>query len=349
MTEHHASRSTIDDVARLAGVSTATVSRALRDHPYVTAATKSKVLAAVESLRYVANSNASRLASGQSRTVGLIAPMLTSWYTTEVIVGVEEVLAEARYDLLIGTANPAARQRMFNGDARFQQHTDGVILVDVFCGDDGARRLAKLDAPVVVLGEHLSTVTSASVDNGLGARLAAEHLIALGHRRIALVGGHTEIDVAHNVPQERETGFREALAAADIDLPDEYVADGDFTIEGGRRTVLELLDLPTPPTAVFMMSDEMAFGALWALRERGLQVGVDLSVVGFDDHPVAAAVGLTTVRQPVRDLGRLGARLMLDALAGIAPDGSEGSEARAPRHHAIDITLEVRTSSGPPT
>lgn len=339
MNESHSTRSTIDDVARLAGVSTATVSRALRDHPYVTAATKSKVLAAVESLHYVANSNASRLASGQSRTVGLIAPMLTSWYTTEVIVGVEEVLAEARYDLLIGTANPAARQRIFSGDARFQQHTDGVILVDVFCGDDGARRLASLDAPVVVLGEHLTSVTSVSVDNGDAARLAAEHLIELGHRRIALVGGHSEIDVAHNVPLEREAGFRAALDAAGIELPTDYVADGDFTIEGGRRAVLELMALATPPSAVFLMSDEMAFGALWALRELGLQMGVDVSIVGFDGHPVAAATGLSTVSQPVRELGRLGAQLMLDTLAG------KGSVA----HHPVDVRLQVRASSGPPS
>ncbi|TPW09660.1 MAG: LacI family transcriptional regulator, partial [Acidimicrobiaceae bacterium] len=129
---------TIDDVAREAGVSTATVSRALRNHPYVAETTRQRVLTAVERLQYVANSNASRLASGQSRTIGLLAPLLTSWYTSEVVAGVEEVLAQARYDLLIGTANPLARERMFRGDARFHQRIDGVILVDVFCSEHGA-------------------------------------------------------------------------------------------------------------------------------------------------------------------------------------------------------------------
>ena len=118
------SRATIDDVARQAGVSTATVSRALRAHPYVAESTRQRVLDAVEELHYVANASAARLASGQSRTVGLITPMLTTWYTSELMVGVEEVLTQARFDLLIGTANPAARERIFLGDARFEQRVE---------------------------------------------------------------------------------------------------------------------------------------------------------------------------------------------------------------------------------
>jgi len=338
MSETPPPRATIDDVAREAGVSTATVSRALRNHPYVAESTKRKVLSAVERLQYVANSNASRLASGQSRTVGLIAPLLTSWYTSEVVVGVEEVLAHARYDLLIGTANPTARERIFRGDARFHQRIDGVILVDVFCSEAGAQQLAALDTPVVVLGEQLQSVTSVSVDNNRGARLAAKHLIDLGHRRIALVGGHAHVEVAHNVPMEREAGFRAALEAAGVRLPAQYVDDADFTIEGGRRSMERMLALPKPPTAVFFMSDEMAFGALWALRDAGLQVGRDISVVGFDDHPVSESMGLTTVRQSVRDIGRLGARLMLDALEGFG----------TVQHHPVELELVTRATTGTP-
>ena len=332
------SRATIDDVAREAGVSTATVSRALRHHPYVAEPTRQRVLRAVERLRYVANANASRLASGQSRTVGLVAPMITSWYTSELTVGVEEVLTQARFDLLIGTANSAARERIFSGDARFQQRVDGVILVDVFCGDEVAARLAELDTPIVVLGEQVAELTSVSIDNTRGARLAARHLIELGHKRIALVGGHTNLDVAKNVPTERTAGFRDTLRVAGIRVPDAYLQDGDFTIPGGRQAMRRLLDLPKPPTAVFFLSDEMAFGALQELRERDLQVGRDVSVVGFDDHPVSEAIGLTTVRQPVRDIGRLGARLMLDALDGFG----------VVRHHPVEVDLVERMSTGRP-
>lgn len=331
-------RATIDDVARAAGVSTATVSRALRNHAYVAESTRRRVLQAAEQLSYVVNSNAAALASGQTRTVGLLAPLLTSWYTSEVVAGVEEVFAQARYDLLIGTANPLARERIFRGDARFQQRIDGVILVDVFCSEEGASQLAALDTPVVVLGERLSAVTSISVDNKRGARMAAKHLIGLGHRRIGLVGGHAHLDVLHNVPSERAAGFKSALAAAGLNLPGQLVVDGDFTIEGGRQAIHTLLSRARPPTAVWLMSDEMGFGALQALRELNLVAGRDVSIIGFDDHPASDAFGLTTIRQPVRDSGRLGARLMLDQLEGFG----------GVMHHPIELTLVDRLTCGPP-
>jgi LacI family transcriptional regulator, repressor for deo operon, udp, cdd, tsx, nupC, and nupG len=334
----HPSKATIDDVAREAGVSTATVSRALRNHPYVAEATRQRVQDAAERLLYVANPNAARLASGHSRTIGLLAPLLTSWYTSEVVAGVEEVLEQARYDLLIGTANPVARERIFRGDAKFQQRVDGAILVDVFCSERGARQLAELDHPVAVLGERLKSVTSVSVDNALGARRAARHLIDLGHRRIALVGGHAHRDVSHNVPTERHAGFTSALRKAGLTLPNHYVVDGDFTIEGGHRAMNDLMGNTDRPTAVFFMSDEMAFGGLHALRALGLTAGHDVSVVGFDDHPAAEAFGLTTIRQPVRDIGRLGAQLMLQML--------QGFERVPPTYHPVELALIARESSG---
>ncbi|MEX0848186.1 MAG: LacI family DNA-binding transcriptional regulator [Ilumatobacteraceae bacterium] len=330
-------RATIDDVAREAGVSTATVSRALRDHPHVATATKQRVVAAVDRLRYVANPNASRLASGQSRTVGLVAPLLTNWYTSELMIGVEEVMTQARFDLLIGTANPTARERIFRGGAHFHQRVDGVILVDVFCGEQRAEQMAALETPVVVLGEALASVVSISIDNAHGAELAARHLIELGHRRIALVLGHSELHVAHDVPAERARGFATSLAAAGLTVAPEHILDGDFTIGGGRRAMATLLAGPTPPSAVFFMSDEMAFGALQALREAGLVAGRDVSVVGFDDHPVAESIGLTTVHQPIRDMGRLGAELMLELLDGTA----------TVRHHPVEVALIERITTGP--
>jgi len=331
-------RATIDDVARAAGVSTATVSRALRNQAYVAESTRQRVQQAAQDLLYVVNSNAARLASGQTRTVGLLAPLLTSWYTSEVVAGVEEVFAQARYDLLIGTANPLARERIFRGDARFQQRTDGVILVDVFCSEDGARQLAGLETPVIVLGERLKSVTSVAVDNARGARMAARHLIDLGHRRIGMVGGHAHLDVVHNVPTERAAGFSAALEAAGLRLPQQMIMDGDFTIEGGRQAMHALMGRTKPPTAVWLMSDEMAFGAIQALRELGLTAGRDVSVIGFDDHPASNAFGLTTIRQPVRDIGRLGARLMLDQLEGFG----------TVMHHPVELTLVNRITCGPP-
>jgi len=340
MSDQSAAPATIEDVARAAGVSTATVSRAMRAHPYVADTTKAKVLEAASRLRYVANPNASRLASGTTSTVGLLAPVLTSWYTSEVVAGVEEVCAEEHYDLLIGTADPEARERMLNGETRFKQRVDGVILVDVMCREAGAERLAQLDVPVVVLGEALHAVDSVAIDNIAGAALATQHLLQLGHRRIAVVGGVSDALDVHDVPNSRSAGFRSVLRDAGVALRPEYVTDGLFTIEGGCRAAHSLLDLAEPPTAIFAMSDEMGFGVLKALRERGLVVGRDMSLIGFDDHPVSEAVGLTTVAQPVRAIGRTGAHVLLELLRG---------GTRAHQQH-MPLTLVDRGSTGtPPT
>jgi DNA-binding LacI/PurR family transcriptional regulator len=329
---------TIDDVAREAGVSTATVSRALRDHPYVAEATRTKVREAAARLRYVANPNAARLASGTANTVALLAPVLTSWYTAEVVAGVEDVLAEHGYDLLIATADPADRDRLLAGETRFRQRVDGLLLVDVMCREEGAARLAHLDLPIVVLGEELHAVTSVSVDNVVGAAMAAEHLVHLGHRRIAMIGGTSYAVNARDVPTDRSAGFRAALAAAGLPLRADFVVDGGFSIEGGRRAAFALMAVHDQPTAIFAMSDEMAFGVLQALRELGLTPGHDMSVIGFDDHTVSAAMGLSTVRQPVRAIGRTGALALLEHLEGVA----------AVTHHPMPLQLVQRASTGAP-
>jgi DNA-binding LacI/PurR family transcriptional regulator len=329
---------TIDDVAREAGVSTATVSRALRDHPYVAEGTRAKVREAAARLHYIANPNAARLASGTANTVALLAPVLTSWYTAEVVAGVEDVLAEHGYDLLIATADPADRARLLAGETRFRQRVDGLLLVDVMCREEGAARLARLDLPIVVLGEELQAVTSVSVDNITGAALAAAHLVQLRHRRIAMIGGTSYAVNARDVPNDRSAGFRSALVSAGLPLRDEFVVDGGFSIEGGYRAALSLLARHERPTAIFAMSDEMAFGVLQALRELGLTAGHDLSVIGFDDHTVSAAMGLTTVRQPVRAIGRTGALALLEQLEGL----------NDVIHHPMPLQLVQRASTGAP-
>lgn len=306
--------STIEDVARAAGVSTATVSRALRGHPNVTAVTRQRVEQAADRLRYVANPIASRLASGKTRTIGLIAPQLTSWYTSEVTAGVEETLAEAGYDLLVHTAATEVRSLLADGRTPFRQRVDGMLLVDVFCGENGAEQIAGWGLPAVVLGETLKALPSLAIDNVEGGRIAGRHVAALGHRSVALVTGHMDRDVPHEVALDRSRGFVDELGAAGVCLPERWVVDGDFTIDGGRRAVQTLIAESPRPTAIFLLSDEMAFGALHALRDAELMAGRDVSVMGFDNHPVGEAMGLTTVAQPVRDMGRQGALMMLQAI-----------------------------------
>ena len=334
-----AAKASIVDVAERAGVSVATVSRALRNHQYVAEATRARVREAAAALHYVADANASRLASGRSNTIGLLAPILTSWYTSEIIVGVEEVLTDVGLDLLISTRGLPHERNEFTLASAFRQRVDGVILVDAFVYESGARELMKAATPAVALGEKLDAVPSLCIDNQLGGELATRHLLELGHRRIGLMGGPSARDVVSTVPQQRTAGYAAALASQRIKVDKSLLVDGGFTIEGGRRSARRLLSTPHPPTAIFCMSDEMAFGVLQACRELGISVPGEFSVIGFDDHSVAEAVGLSTIQQPVRQMGNLAARLMADVLAGHDPVSS---------YHPQAITLIQRWSTGPP-
>ena len=332
-------QASIVDVAARAGVSVATVSRALRDHPHVAAATRARVHDAARALHYVADANASRLASGRSNTIGLLSPILTSWYTSEVIAGVEEVLQEAELDLLISTrpGSPDA-QRVFGPDGAFRQRVDGMVLVDMFVGEPRAAELAKAAAPAVVLGECLRTLPSLSIDNRLGAELATRHLLELGHRRIGLIGGTIAQGSESHVPGDRTRGYLDALVGQRVRRDRSLQVDGHFTIEGGRRAARWLMLGSNPPTAIFCMSDEMAFGVMHSARELGISVPGDLSLIGFDDHPASEAFGLSTIQQPVREMGRTGARLMIDILAG---------HGTASSHHPVGIALVTRSSTAP--
>jgi LacI family transcriptional regulator, repressor for deo operon, udp, cdd, tsx, nupC, and nupG len=328
---------TIADVARLAGVSEATVSRAMRDFPQVRAELRDRVLAAAAELHYVADSNASRLASGKTKTVGLVAPQLTTWYVSQMSAGLEDVLHPAGNDLLISAlSTPTRRQELRDGRANFRQRVDAVVLVDAFVGSDWVPPVS--EPPSIVVGERLESGFSLGIDDEFGGELATTHLIGLGHRRIGLVGGQSPQASFSPVAELRRQGALRALTNNNLDVSHEYT--GMFTIEGGYAVTRALLELPRDdrPTALFCFSDEMAFGALQAARELGVSIPTELSIIGFDDHPVAESVGLTTVRQPVRELGRRAAERVLLAAAGELTN----------EHELLPIELVPRTSTSAP-
>lgn len=325
-------RATIVDVAREAGVSTATVSRSLRDDPRVRPDTRERVRRAAEALHFVPNAQAAGLASGASRTVGLLAPLLTSWYTSEVVAGVEEALSLARYDLLLGTADPLATERVYRGAEGIRQRTDGMILVDALCQEQGAGQLLDQGIAAVALGEELSSISSITIDNVAGGRMAAEHLISRGKHQLAVIAGVVESPET-TVLGGRLSGF--SSGAKDAAVPEPILEMDDLSIEGGGRAMARLLASRRPIDAVFALSDEMAFGAIAVLREQGLEPGRDVAVVGFDDHPAAAPFGLTTVRQPVREMGALAANELI----------SQITDRHTPRHVDVPLTLIERSSS----
>ena len=332
------SRATIKDIARVAGVSVATVSRALRDLPNVAPETRSRVAEVAAELQYEVHPQAARLVSGRTWTVGLVAPQVGTWFPSRALAGINSVFARAGYDVLISMMTDPGDRRRFLEDARsFCRRVDGIVLIDTFVSAEGGSAGAFFDRPVVAVGEQLEGASSITIDNRRAARRAVEHLVGLGHERIALVAGPHLPDLPTPVPTQRRLGYEDALRAADLTVDPALAVSGEWTATGGAAALAALLDGPSPPTAVFCMSDEMAFGVLRAAAQRGLAVPGDLSVIGFDDHDLAAVMGLTTMRQAVGEMGVRAAATVLALIDGDEPDSDI----------TWDVPLIVRGSTGP--
>ncbi len=325
----------IADVASRAGVSVATVSRALRGLPNVAEPTRRRVLDAAKELDYVAHPHASRLAAGRTRTIGMVVPLFTQWYFTQVVHGAEAVLAAQGYDLLLyNVGGPQSRERFFS-TLPFRRRVDGIILIDLALTEAEADALDGLAEPVALVGSTGGRFPTVSIDNRAATATATRHLAGLGHVRIATITGSPDDGLRFTAPIERLEAHRAVLAERGLPSGPELERPGGFTLQGGALAMRRLL--PARPTAVVAASDEMAIGALRSLREAGCSVPGDVSVVGFDDHELAAFVDLTTVAQPVVSLGEVAAGLLLDAL-----------DARRPAPHVqLPTTLVVRGTTAP--
>jgi DNA-binding LacI/PurR family transcriptional regulator len=289
----------IEDVARQAGVSIATVSRALRGLPDVAASTRDRVLAAATELNYVASPFAARLASGRTTTVGLVVPFVSRWFFGEVIATVESALRHAGFDLLLYNLGDADGRARFFDVMPMRKRVDGVLVASIVLDDAEFDALTELKRPVGLLGLDREGFLSTRIDDVAAARAAVDHLIGLGHRRIGLIGGDTDDPMAFTPPLHRRDGYRDALQAVGLPLDPDLEYLGYFTVEGGREAARRLLDLADRPTAMFAESDEMAYGALREIREAGLRVPEDVAVIGFDDQPLSDLLDLSTIRQPV--------------------------------------------------
>ncbi len=309
-------RATIEDVASAAGVSVATVSRALRGLPNVANSTRERVREAADHLAYRADPAASRLATGRSRSIAVAVPLLNGWYFSQVVAGVEAVCAEAGYDtIVLGVGARGTDRGLFDDTDSLHRRVDGLIIVDVMLTDSEVATLAERDLAVVSVGPEPDGIPSVGIDDIEVGRIAAEHLIGLGHRRIGLVRGIADDPFEFEVPHRRQQGFETACRTAGIAIDEALYVAGNFTIQGGRDALGALLELDDPPTAIFALADEMAFGILQAAHERGVHIPTDLSVVGVDDHDVAEVVGLTTVHQDVEEHGARAARMVIELLA----------------------------------
>ncbi len=343
-------RATIEDVAAGAGVSVATVSRALRNLPNVAESTRKRVSDVAAGLSYRPDPAAARLAAGRTGTVTVAVPTLNGWYFSTVVAGAEAVCADAGLEFqVIGIPTLRQRDRLLDEATRIERRTDGLILIDIAVTEEQAASLQRRRVSLATIGSRMPGHPSVAIDDERVGRIAAEHLLDLGHQRIAVIGASAGGPMSFDAPVARRRGFEHALAERGVTLPEELIASGRFSVDGGHEAMSILIDAPRPPTAVFAMSDEMAFGALMAFDEHSLEPGVDMSIIGVDDHEFAQVVRLTTIRQPVADHGSAAARMLIEEMTragrGMAPRSSVDLDACDIQP---DVALVVRSTTGPP-
>ena len=335
-----ASRATIEDVAAAANVSVATVSRALRGLPNVAASTRTRVEEVAARLSYQADPAARRLATGRSHAIAVLVPFVNTWYCAEVMAGVEAVCAEAGYDMVvIALRTENGDRRPIDGTEALHRRVDGIVVVDVTLDPAELDEMISRGLSVVSVGPPLPGCASTGIDDVAVGRMATEHLIGLGHRRIGLIGDTTDNVFGFVVPTMRRTGYEQALTGAGIDLDPELIVDGSFTVQGGAEAFDQLMRLPDPPTAIFAIGDIMALGAMQRAREIGIDVPGDVSIVGVDDQPVAEVLGLTTVHQDVAEHGARVARWLVDLI---------GDDDNSVERFIAPISLVDRTTTGSP-
>jgi len=306
---------TIVEVAAAAGVSFGTVSRVINNDIHVRPDTRQRVLDAMQNLNFVANRQARSLAGGKSHIVGVLVPDLGTGYIGEIIRGIDAELGMSGYDLMLYTTHRAATKEASYVANLAQDMVDGLLIVLPRNPADYTGTLASRKFPFVLIDHQGTGENCAAVgaSNWQGAYIATEHHIKLGHRRIGFITGWLDLGAAI----DRLEGYKTALRTHHIPVDPQLIYEGTFLQLDGYTGACHLLDLADPPTLIFASNDVMAMAAMDAVRERGMHVPEDISILGFDDIPQASLMrpALTTVRQPLEQMGRVATQMLLDIIA----------------------------------
>lgn len=324
------------DVARAAGVSQATVSRVLNGRTNVSPEVRAQVEAAIAELGYRPNLSARSLVTNRTRTVGVVVGDLGNTYYTELLGIIDDDLARAGYRTLMLSAHAGSARDL--ADVLWETDVDGIVVLTTLLSDEDEARIVSLDVPVVTLGPHrVGSSDSVAPDNVGGGRLAARHLLELGHRRIGMVSG----PLGAASVRERHDGFVAELADAGVTLDESLVVAGDLDYATAYRAAGGLLANATLPTAIFCLNDLMAFATLNAAAAAGVDVPGTVSVLGFDDVRMAGweAFRLTTVRQPIAEMGHSAAGMLLRRFAD--PDAE-------PEVDLLPCTFVLRSTTSSP-
>jgi LacI family repressor for deo operon, udp, cdd, tsx, nupC, and nupG len=326
-------------VARVAGVSVATVSRALRGLDRVSPETRERVLRVAEDLHYVASPTATSLASGRTRVAAVVAPFLTRWFFATLVSAIEKTLrASGHHVILFDLEDDSYDQRLPLSQNMLWKRVDGVITLNVPMTPEEVELVDRLGLPLVAIGSPVPGRPCVRIDDRAAMRTAVEHLAGLGHTRIGYIGAVPQ-NVAHiQTPQDRLEAFLETVEHQHLVCDDSWILGSDWTAEAAARDSASLLSRPDRPTAIVAASDEMAIGVRESARRLGLRVPEDLSLIGIDDYVLSGVLGLTTVRQDVAGLGRAAAELLLKALL---------EDDRSADEIVLPTELVVRESTGP--
>jgi len=327
----------IVEIAGRAGVSPATVSRALRGMHHVNEETRSKIVAAAIELNYPLRSDLiPRELAQRTNRIGVIAPYISRWFFSQAINGIEQSLREAGMDLLLYNFSQVdARQRIFQ-QKQLRGKVDALIVVSMPPTDEEFTSLLSLGIPITTIGFVHEGCTSVAIDDVVGGKVATQHLTGLGHRKIAILSGQRETAYNFDVSDNRIKGYIEALNEVGVEWDPDLEIRGDFNIYTAEIAMNSFLSRKKLPTAIFCHSDEMAFGAMKAIRNKGMRVPEDISVIGFDDHDIAQYIGLTTVSQPPQFEGQVAAA---SAIAEVADPTLE------PKHIVVPLSLVVRETT----
>lgn len=332
---------TIYDVAKKAGVGIGTVSRAINDSPNINSATKERIRKIADELNYKPHSLAQSLARKKTFTIAAVVPFFTNYFFIELFKNIQVALAHHGFDLIL-----------YNVDQKYQwQHTldrvlsdrraDGVLIVSIGIDDEYAEKFADAKFPLVLVDNRHSQVDSIVIANRQAAKEATEHLIKLGHKRVGMINGHLSSFPAIM----RMQGYKEALIENGLAIDDEIliicdarVGEHGFNEASGYKAMQRMLNLGKKmPGAIFVASDVQALGVMRAAKERGIKIPDDLAIVGFDDIEFSKFVGLTTMRQPFGDMGRMGVERLVELISGQQDAGF---------HRELKAELIVRESCG---
>ncbi len=329
---------TINELADKCGVSTATVSRVLNNSTLVREDTRKRVLDEIRSSNYQPNLMARALSRNRTDTIGLFIPPETVLFSSDYFAGIIHGMGDAarihRFDLLLSI--PPEGVPYSYSQAWEMKRCDGVLLIAPLKNDPNLARLKDMNIPLVLINTTSDDFSCVDVDNVSGAYRAVERLIALGHRRVAIINGLLQ----GTNGMDRFTGYRNALKAHNINFDTDLVTEGDYDQASGYRAMRKLLALQKRPTALFAANDNMAHGALMAIRDARLKVPEDIAVIGFDDLHIASlsTPRLTTMRQPLYQLGKAAVSLLSERISDVKAK---------PRKIIIEPDLIVRESCDP--